>query len=94
MKDIQFEEVKQNTEMGKLAHEYIKHGVLKQKSIDDCRHIAIATISGCKYIISWNFKHFVNINTINKVQGVNKIIGYSEIAIVPPSMMLEGEDEE
>ena len=70
-----------------------KHGVLTQKSRDDCRHIAIATIIGCKYIISWNFKHFVNIRVINKVQAVNKLLGYEEVAIVPPPMISEGDDE-
>ncbi|MHB1405290.1 MAG: twitching motility protein PilT [Desulfitobacteriaceae bacterium] len=45
-----------------------------------------------KYIVSWNFKHFVNIKTINKVQAVNKLLDYSEISILPPSMMLEGEE--
>jgi len=37
-------------------------------SRDDCRHIAIETITGCKYIVSWNFKHFVNIKTIRSLQ--------------------------
>jgi len=38
-----------------------------------------------------NFKHFVNIKTVNKVQVVNKLMNYNEINILPPSMMLEGE---
>ena len=56
-----------------LADEYLKYGVLNPKSRDDRRHIAIATVTECKYIVSWNFKHFVNIKTINKVQAVHQI---------------------
>jgi len=84
-------EVQEIPETITLADEYLKYGVLNPKSRDDCRHIAIATITGCKYIVSWNFKHFVNIKTINKVQAVNKLMNYNEINILPPSMMLEGE---
>ena len=88
---IDYVAVREIPESITLADEYIKYGVLNPKSRDDCRHIAIATITGCKYIVSWNFKHFVNIKTINKVQAVNKLMNYNEINILPPSMMLEGE---
>lgn len=88
---IDYVEVREIPETIMLADEYLKYGVLNRKSRDDCRHIAIATITGCKYIVSWNFKHIVNIKTINKVQAVNKLMNYDEINILPPSMMLEGE---
>ena len=74
-----------------LTNKYMEYGVLKEKSRDDCRHIALATISGCDCITSWNFKHFVNIKTIDKVQAVNKLLGYKEIKIVPPPMLIGGE---
>lgn len=92
LNNINYEDVDETPETLALAEEYLKHKVLNSKSRDDCRHIAIATIVGCKYIVSWNFKHFVNIKTINKVQAVNKILNYNEISIVPPSMMLEGDE--
>ncbi|MDR3587414.1 MAG: hypothetical protein P4L59_19170 [Desulfosporosinus sp.] len=34
----------------------------------------------------------VNIRTINKVQAVNKLVGYSDISILPPSMLVEGDE--
>jgi hypothetical protein len=36
---------------------------LKQKSLSDCWHIANAIVSGCDAIVSWNFKHIVNMKT-------------------------------
>ena len=74
-----------------LTNKYMEYGVLKEKCRDDCRHIALATINDCDYIISWNFKHFVNVKTIDKVQAVNKLLGYREIKIVPPPMLSGGE---
>ena len=32
-----------------------------QKSFDDCQHIGVAIINECDCIISWNFKHIVNV---------------------------------
>ena len=94
LSQILYVEEQETEESIALADQYIQKGVLSQKSRDDCRHIAIATIKDCKYIVSWNFKHFVNIRTVKKVQAVNKLYGYNDVDIVPPSMMLEGDEIE
>lgn len=75
-----------------LTEKYLKYGVLKEKSRDDLRHIALAVLAECDYIVSWNFKHFVNMKTITKVQAINKLLGYNEITIIPPLMLLEGDE--
>lgn len=77
-----------------LTEKYLSFGVLTEKSRDDCRHIAIASLNRCDYIASWNFKHFVNVKTIDKVQGVNKILGLGGVNILPPAMFLEGDDSD
>ena len=69
-----------------LTEKYLAFGVLKEKSRDDLRHISLAVINECDFTASWNFKHFVNVNVINKVYAVNKLLGYKEIVIVPPSI--------
>jgi predicted nucleic acid-binding protein len=94
LNEIDFVEVEESEETIKLAKDYLKFGVLPPKSFDDCRHMAIATYYYCDIIVSWNFKHFVNLRTITKVQAVNKLLGYDEVMILPPSMILEGDDEE
>ena len=73
-----------------LANHYLENTVLTEKNIDDLTHIAIATLNDCRYILSWNFKHFVNPKTIHAVWAINKIINLPEINIVSPSMMLGG----
>jgi len=89
-----FEVLATTNEVGDLASEYIKGGVLKEKSIADCLHIAHAVVHNCDAIVSWNFAHLVNFKTINKVKVVNAIHHYKEISILPPTMFLEGEDLE
>ena len=93
MQLIEFEVLPETDTVKALAKEYIKGGVLKEKSIADCLHIVYAVVYSCDVIVSWNFKHLVNYKTINKVKIVNAMNRYGEIGIVSPTMLLE-EDEE
>lgn len=92
LKQVDYELFEETMESIELTEKYFSLGVLKERSRDDLRHISLAVVAECDYIVSWNFKHFVNVNVINKVQAVNKLFGYGEIVIIPPSMLLEGDD--
>jgi len=94
MSEIDMTNASETAESLGLAQQYIQYGVLKEKSRDDCRHIGLATIADADYIVSWNFKHFVNVKTIDKVQAVNKLLNYKEVRIISPSMLLGGDDDE
>ena len=74
-----------------LAEKFIDFGFLKRKSYDDCRHIAAAILAGCDFIISWNFKHIVNIKTIHGVRAITNLTGYKSIDILSPTVLLESE---
>ena len=92
--EIEFENPVETNESGELLLRYLHYKVLSEKNRDDLRHIALATVLTCDIIVSWNFKHFVNINTINKVQAVNQLHGYPAIKILPPSMITGGNNDE
>ena len=57
----------------KVANQIIDMGILTKKSIDDCQHIATAVVHGCDCIISWNFKHIVNIKTIKGIRAITHL---------------------
>lgn len=73
-----------------LANIYLQNGILKEKSLDDLTHIATAALNGCRYIVSWNFKHFVNPKTIDTVNAANLLLGLPQMSIFSPTMMLGG----
>ena len=75
-----------------LAEKFIDFGVLKRKSYDDCRHIAAAVLAGCDIIISWNFKHIVNIKTIRGIRAITNLKGHKPVEILNPSVLLESEE--
>lgn len=77
-----------------LAGKFIDFGILKQKSFDDCQHIAAAILAGCDIITSWNFKHIVNVKTVRGVKVITTLGGYKDLLIYPPSVLIESEDDD
>jgi tryptophan 2,3-dioxygenase len=67
-----------------LASDYINEKVVGQTSFADCLHIAIATINHADFLISWNFKHIVNIQRIIGYNAVNIKKGYKQLEIRSP----------
>jgi len=90
MQRIQYVEVESNNDSVVLASKFIDFGILKEKSFDDCRHIAAALVSGCDIIVSWNFRHIVNPDTIVGVRKIAIAGGFQDIIICTPSMLTKG----
>jgi predicted nucleic acid-binding protein len=67
-----------------LANEYISEGVVGPTSYADCLHIALATIHKADFLISWNFKHIVNIQRIRGYNSINMKKGYRLLEIRSP----------
>ena len=74
-----------------VAQKMIDLGILTPKSYDDCQHIGVAVVNDCDCIISWNFKHIVNIKTIHGVRAITNLEGYKNIDILSPTVLLESE---
>ena len=62
LKQVDYNVIEADEYTVELAEKFIDFGILKQKSFDDCRHMAAAILSGCDVIVSWNFKHIICIN--------------------------------
>ena len=74
-----------------LATKYIEENVVGQTSFDDCLHIAAATINKADMLVSWNFRHIVNIYRIRGYNSVNTRLNYTSLEIrSPKEIMLYG----
>lgn len=85
---VEFELVSVTQESIDLATEYIKEKVVGQTSADDCIHIATATINRVDLLISWNFKHIVNIQRIRGYNSINIKNGYAALEIRSPKDLI------
>jgi hypothetical protein len=75
-----------------LADEYISEKVVGLTTYPDCLHIALATINRADYLVSWNFKHIVNIQRIIGYNAINIKNGYKQLEIRSPREFQKYED--
>ncbi|VFN07794.1 MAG: hypothetical protein BECKG1743E_GA0114224_113011 [Candidatus Kentron sp. G] len=77
-----------------LQRQYIDSGVVTPKSAEDALHVALATVSECTLIVSWNFKHIVHFDKIPKYNALNTWNGYGQIGIYSPLEVIDyGNDD-
>jgi len=58
----------------------------------DAQHIATATICRADVLVSWNFKHIVNLERIHGYNSVNLRLGYPMLEIRSPMEVLNYDD--
>jgi predicted nucleic acid-binding protein len=76
-----------------LATEYVTEKVVGQTSFADCLHIALATINRADFLVSWNFKHIVNVQRIRGYNSINIKNGYKQLEIRSPREFEKYEDD-
>jgi predicted nucleic acid-binding protein len=81
-KNTEFLEISE--EAVELATEYITEKVVGETSFADCLHIAVATINHADFLVSWNFKHIVNMQRIRGYNSINIKKGYRYLEIRSP----------
>src|SRR6218665_537419 len=79
-------------EAAKLADAYISENVVGRTSQEDWYHIALATVNKADILVSWNFKHMVNIFRIRGYNSVNLKLDYLPIDIRSPKEMFRHEN--
>lgn len=76
-----------------LRDAYLKAGIVTPKYSNDALHVALASVSTCSLIVSWNFKHIVHFEKIPLYNAVNILNGYSEIKIFSPLEVIKYEED-
>lgn len=92
LSQINYERVEITEETEEIANEIINEKILNSKSFDDCLHIASAILNDCNIIVSWNFKHMVNVDTINGVRRITFAKRYNNMDIYAPYVLLNEKD--
>lgn len=67
-----------------LADAYVNDKDVPQKYRDDARHIAIGVFYEVDFIVSWNYRHMVNITVRRLINSTNLKMGYNPVEIVSP----------
>lgn len=72
-----------------LASKYIEEEAISKKHLVDAQHIAIASANRADVLVSWNFRHIVNLKRIRLYNATNLKYGYPLIEIRSPREMID-----
>jgi hypothetical protein len=86
--EAHIETLQLDAEARELGEAYIAAGVITAKMRADAQHIAIATVARVDVLVSWNFKHIVNLYRIHGYNSVNLRMGYPTLEIRAPREVL------
>lgn len=67
-----------------MAKKYLERKIIPERYGKDAYHISAAVVNNLEVIVSWNFKHIVNLRTHREVNAVNLLEGYREVEIRSP----------
>jgi len=71
-----------------LRDAYLKAGILTERSTYDAWHVATATFHRSDAIVSWNFKHIVQLGKMRAYNRVNAEQGFGHLNIVTPQEVI------
>ena len=73
-----------NREAVDLSRMLIRKGPIPEKAAVDALHIAIATVHGMDYLLTWNCKHIANAEMQTAVAAISRASGYEPPIICTP----------
>lgn len=75
-----------------LAVKFLGGGALPSKARIDAVHIAVATLRGMDYLLTWNCKHIANAMIRRKIEKISESAGYELPVICTPDGLLGESD--
>jgi predicted nucleic acid-binding protein len=72
-----------------LSEAFVREKVVPPSKPEDARHVAIAMVHGLDVLVSWNFRHIVNIRREERFNAVALLEGYHHrLRIVSPKELI------
>jgi predicted nucleic acid-binding protein len=86
----------QNDEVEDIAAAYMENAYRGRNREDvyaDAFHAAICCVANISYIVSYNYRHLLNVDAIEHLNAVNLLAGYNRfLSALPPFMFLNLEE--
>ncbi len=73
---------------------YISRQVMPADPAGDALHLAVASVHGCDFLVTWNCRHLANANKFGHIRRVNTLLGLYVPSLVTPLELLEDDGHE
>lgn len=74
----------------RLADQLVRGIPLPARANIDALHVALATVNGIDYVLTWNCTHIANAALQHKIEAVCRSAGYNPPIICTPEQLMEG----
>jgi predicted nucleic acid-binding protein len=71
-----------------LSKHFVKERAVPKKAGEDALHIAIATVHGIDYLVTWNCRHIANAQIRSKLERIANECGYELPTICTPEELM------
>ena len=78
---------------GRLAAELVERRAVPRKAAEDALHIAIASVHGVEYLLTWNCKHIANATMRQAIEHVCREAGYEPPVICTPEELINDQND-
>ena len=85
--------LEQTEEATRLAQALLEQVPLPNRAAVDALHIAVASVHGMDYLITWNCTHIANATLRGPIESVCRASGFEPPAICTPEELLSEEGE-
>jgi hypothetical protein len=85
--------LKASSEVDNLAKQILEECNLPQKAGDDAYHLALATVHGVDFLLTWNCKHLANAELIEEIVTLLPVKGYTAPVICTPDELMERKND-
>jgi len=83
-----FQELRLTDEVDALAKALLRRGLLPLNAARDAAHIAVATVHGMHFLLTWNCRHIANAELLSKVETVCERLGYKCPVVCTPAELM------
>ncbi len=75
-----------------LAKILVREKVMPGPVAGDAIHVAVATVHGIEYMLTWNVRHLANANKLEHLRVICRRVGYVPPQIVTPDILWDYEE--
>lgn len=81
-----------NEDVRGLAKILVSQKVMPGPVAGDAIHVAVATVQGMEYMLTWNVRHLANANKLEHLRIICRRVGYVPPQIVTPDILWDYEE--
>jgi hypothetical protein len=71
---------------------YIKQKLMPQDALGDAAHLAICSLHGIEYLLTWNCQHLANASKFRHLRVLNERLGLPTPIIVTPELLMPADE--